>query len=237
MKTFFLMLSLVMSLSASAQTQTDYTLDQLDILKTCKKGTIQEENAQMALSYFNAHKWWNMKDQLSMHHPDYIQWHGSLAGIIASNPISNDSVPFKNGHITNANFIQTFAIVAYNNDVTKYIVKLRRVDCLRDDTVKMEVRFDSLQVQRDATGCITHGLPYGSAGFFEFRFKDFIDPVTGMKRRLLHTGGTFLDADASITVKAALIKLAQGPANIEMNHAKCKTYPQILKEFQEQLEE
>lgn len=237
MKLFFSLVLLLSSLTSRAQTGNEYTLEQLDVLKTCRPGTIQEENAQLALSYYRSHKWWNMKDQLVMHHPEYIQWHGSLAGIIAATPGMNNSVPFKDGLITNQNFLQTFAIVAYNNDITKYVVNLRRVDCFRDDTVRMEIRFDSLQVQRDVNGCITHGLPYGSAGFFEFQFKDFTDPNSGLKRRLLYTGGTYLDAEVSIKVKAALVKLSQGPSNIPQNPANCKTYPQILREFQDQLEE
>lgn len=237
MKLLFVFFTFATMLSARAQYEPDYNLDQLDVLHTCARGTVQETNARMAIGYMNAHKWWNLRDQMGMHHPEYQQWHGTLAGVIAVNPASNESVPFRNGVITNANFVKTFATVAYLNDITKYTVTATRLDCLGDDTVILVSQFKGFQVKRDVQGCITHGLNYGSPGNFQFRFKDYQSSPEAPVQRKVYQGFSHLDADYSIQVKTELARLAQGPANVEMNLANCKTYPQILGEFEEQIEQ
>lgn len=235
MKAFLVLALTFITANCFAQYEPDYSLEQLDVLKTCTKGSIKEKNALMALGYMNAHKWWNLRDQLGTHHPDYQQWHGSLSGVIAANPASNETVPFRNGVITNANFVRTFALVAYLNDITKYHVTVNRLDCLGDDTVIMVAHFHGFQVKRDAQGCITHGLNYGSPGNFQFRFTDYqASPQAPVQRKILQ-GFSHLDPDYSIRVKTELARLAEGPANVEPNLANCKTYQQIVTEFEEQI--
>jgi len=226
---------LTFSLGIFAQAEPDYTLEELDTLKTCTPGTIKEKNGLMAISYMNAHKWWNLKDQLLAHHPDLELWHGSLAGVIAADPSSNARVPFKNGIINNKNFVETFSLVAYLNDISKYGVEIKRLDCFTDNSVVMVVNFNGFQVKRDVNGCITHGLKYGSSGHLNFLFKDYQATPYSRPKRKLYKGNTFLNADYSLGVKARLAKIAKGQPNVAPNVANCKTYSQILEEFKLQV--
>lgn len=237
MKFLLSVVFIIMASSVQSQVEPDYTLEELDTLKTCTPGTIKEKNGLMAISYMNAHKWWNLKDQLLAHHPELELWHGSLAGVIAANPSSNATVPFKNGIITNENFVQTFSLVAYLNDISKYGVEIKRLDCFTDDSVIMVVKFKGFQVKRDASGCITHGLKYGSSGHLNFWFKDHAVTPGARPKRKLYKGNTFLDADYSLRVKTRLAELAKGEPNVEMNVANCKTYQTIYDEFKQQVGE
>ncbi len=239
MKVLFrlMVLGLFISGTSFAQTQDfKYTLKDLDVLKTCKLGSIQEVNAELALSHLKSFIWWNLKDQYESFHPDMKHWHASLAGIIAANPASEAGLPFKKGVMTKENFVKSFAIIAYLNDITKYAVIPSRLDCLGDDTVIIVSEFKAPQVRRDANGCITHALTYGSPTKLQFEFRDHQEEGSDHTQRLVYRLFSHLDENASLKVKAELAVLAQGPNNVQPNPANCKTLGQIQKEFQEQID-
>lgn len=238
MKKFFMMSLAITGLlgAINGYAQENYELKKLDVIQTCRTAN-QVRNAEMALDFMKAQIWWNIKDQYEALHPEQKGWHGSLAGTIAANPASNAQVPFKDGVITKDNMVKTFALIAFLNDIRKYRVAALRLDCVDENTIIIVGDFTSVQIRRDEKGCVTHELPYGTAINLQFEYRDYKADANSANQRLLYRTYTHMDYRPGLKVKADLARLAQGPANVEMDPANCKTYPQLIQEFQEQLEE
>ncbi len=204
----------------------NYRLKDLDVMKTCKLGTIQEVNAEMTISHLKSFIWWNLKDQYNSFHPELKHWHASLSAAVAANPLADLVVPFKKGIVTKANFVKTFAFIAFANDITGYTLVPTRLDCVGDDTVILVHHFKVPTVKRDGNGCITHVAHYAGLGREQFEFKD----------NMIYRMYSHFDENLTAKGKLDLDKIAQGPSNVQPNPAKCKTLKQIENEFQDQID-
>lgn len=220
----------------------EFSLKDLDKLHTCAPGTIQEKNGQMALDYLEAFVWWNAKDQLHMVGDDFVAWHASLAGLLEAMPAYQGKVPFEKGQWTKAKYVETLSFLAYANDLSQYKVKPTRVDCVGEDMVVLLTDFTGFQIRRDdVTGCPTHGTAFGSRTHIDIVFKNYPGEKKGdPDRRLVSKSFSHLDDLASSNVRGALAKIVgdpknPNPANIPLNPANCKTRAQVLKEFQDQV--
>ncbi len=220
----------------------EFSLKDLDKLQTCAPGTIQEKNGQMALDFLEAFVWWNAKDQLNMVGDDYIAWHASLAGLLESAPQYRGHVPFDKGQWTKKTYVETLSFLAYANDLSQYKVKPTRVDCVGDDSVVLLADFTGAQLRREeATGCPTHGLAFGSRTHIDVTFKNYSAVAPGgPSRRLVSRTYSHLDDLVSANVRLDLAKIVGDPkkpnaSNIPHNPANCKSRAQVLKEFQDQV--
>jgi hypothetical protein len=244
MKVFFLAAVFVFTCGSigpatSAEAQTVpadyYSLKRLDKLGTCALGTIQEVNAELALSHLKAFTWWNVKDQLEQIHPDYISWHSSIAGLLEVMPHLKPYVPAQNGQWTAKNYVETLAFLASANDIDKYEVEPTRVDCVGDSSVVLVNEFRGLQIRRDpATGCVTHGVPFGSPVKIMLELRDYQASPTAPTKRLVYRSVSNLDDRVSAEVRVKLAEVVKGPPNMPNDPSTCKTPAQILREFKDQ---
>lgn len=231
--------SLLLSKTAEAQRSTVpadyYSLKRLDKLQTCTLGTIQEINAELALTFLKAFTWWNMKDQMEQIHPDHISWHSSIAGLLEIMPHLKPYVPAKNGQWTTKNYVEVLAFIASANDIDKYVVEPVRVDCIGDSAVMLVTEFNGLQIRRDpATGCVTHGVPFGSPTKIMIELKDYQQTPSSPVKRLVYRSYSILDDKISAEVRMKLAEVVKGPPNMPNNPSTCKTPDQILREFKDQ---
>ena len=237
-KQFILSLAFAATALGAMQAYADdgqYSLKKLDLFQSCKPGTIQEKNGINALAYLEAFSAWHIKDQMNMLDPDMVTWHSSLAGLLEANPQLQNLVPFKNGQWTVATYVPTLAFLAYANDLDKYQTIPSRVDCIGDDTVVLITNFTGFQIRRDdVTGCVTHGLAFGSPAKIEVRFKKYAATQDAPERSLVYRVYSNLDDKVSAQVRVDLAKLVSGPPNVAPNPANCKTRKQILDDFQHQ---
>lgn len=212
-----------------------YSLKRLDKLGTCELGTVQELNAELALSHLKAFTWWNVKDQLEQIHPDYISWHSSIAGLLELMPQLKPVVPAKNGQWTANNYVETLAFLASANDIDKYVVEPVRVDCIGDSSVMLVTEFNGIQIRRDpTTGCVTHGVPFGSPTKIMLELKDYQASPAAPVKRLVYRSISNLDDRVSAEVRVKLAEVVKGPPNMPDNPSTCKTPAQILREFKDQ---
>lgn len=234
------------AVTAKAETGV-YALSDLDKMETCELGTVQEENAEMALSYQKTFGWWKVKDVVKMLHPDLISWHSSLAGLYELNAAAlKGKVPFEKGQTFKSNFAEAIAFIAYANDTDKYSVDIKRLDCVGKDKVVITTHFTGLQVARDPkTGCITHTAPYmslagteGIATNISFQFKEYQEPSAIVPnpnpvQRLIVSIDTHMDDMASVNVRKALAEKVktQTPMAAGEYPGACKTREDFKTEF------
>lgn len=161
MKKFVLGLAVtVMSLSAFAQKRDDATnLQKLDVLKTCVADE-QKATGEKVLNFMFNFRWWQIKSMMDSMHPEYTHWHGSRVFVAVVTPEQKwPSLPYRKGIITKDIFLEDLAMVAYTNDVPKYIVDIKRAECVGNDTVVLTTIFNGENVVRDSQGYITHRIP------------------------------------------------------------------------------
>jgi hypothetical protein len=234
-----LALAMVAGAASSVQAQTTYDpydLKKLDVLGTCKAGTVQEENAELALSFLKAFVAWHMNDQMSVIHPDFISWHSSLAGLLQAMPAYRGKVPFDKGQYTSATYLETMAFLAYHNDIEHYVVAPTRVDCVGDEKVILMTDFTGIQLARDAaTGCVTHQVPFGSPTKIAIEFKDYQKSASAPVEKLVWRVESYLDDQASVKVREELAKLVKTQPAMKPDPSTCKTQKMILDGFKAQV--
>lgn len=149
-----------MSLSALAQKRDDATnLQKLDVLKSCVSDE-QKAAGEKVLNFMFTFHWWQIKSLMDSMHPDYVQWHASRAFVAVVTPEQKwPSLPYRKGIISKNQFIEDLARIAYNNDVPKYLIDIKRAECVGNDTVVLTTMFNGENVVRDAEGYITHRIP------------------------------------------------------------------------------
>jgi hypothetical protein len=239
MKTMTLNLIIAVAMTSAFQAQAAFNLQDLDKLKTCKT-ELQKTNANTALAFLEAFSWWNAKDQMNIITPDYIAWHASLAGLLEAKPEYQGHVPFDGGQYTKDTYLETLSFIAAANDLSKYIQTPTRVDCVGNDDVVILEDFTSVQVRRDAQGCITHGTPYGSRVHLDFHLVNYSGAVGEPERRLVSRTFSHLDDKVSAKVREELAAIVGDPAhpnppNMPENPAACKTRAQFLQDFKDQV--
>lgn len=128
----------------------------LDKLKSCKTEQ-QLDTANRVLSYMFAFRWWHIKNMVDALHPQYVHWHASRVFHAVITPEGQrGNLPYKDGMVTRDEYLPDLAMVAYTNEVSKYIVALNRLECVGDDSVVLSSMFNGVSVFRDKEGYITH---------------------------------------------------------------------------------
>jgi hypothetical protein len=156
-----LLIALLSAMSLSAQAEyngqpVDKSLAELDKLTSCKTAQ-QIDTANRVLNYMFAFKWWHIKNMVDALHPQYVHWHGSRVFHAVITPEDQRAnLPYKDGMVTRDEYLQDLAMVAYTNEVSKYIVDLNRLECVGDDTVVLSSMFNGVSVFRDKDGYVTH---------------------------------------------------------------------------------
>lgn len=147
-----------MSLSAFAADDTT-NLQKLDVLKTCVSSE-QKTAGEKVLNFMFSFRWWQIKSMMDSMHPEYVHWHGSRVYVAVVTPEDKwPSLPYRKGIISKDVFLEDLAMVAYTNDVPKYIVDITRAECVGNDTVILSSNFNGVNVVRDAQGYVTHNIP------------------------------------------------------------------------------
>ena len=226
MKKFLIILSLATVMSAQAEES--YTVEKLDVIKTCKSEA-QIVTAEKGLALLENFKWWKIKNLMDSLHPDYHHWHASrvfLASVTPDDQVPN--LPFKNGIVKKENFVQDLAMVAYTNDVPKYIVDLKRLECVGDDTVVISSVFNGVSVVRNAEG---KALFKAEVTNIPTRWS-----IT-VKDGLIYRNIIDLTDSATMDIGKRLREVVKaGIPNVEPGTIPDQTYEQILQSFLEQAE-
>ena len=136
----------------------DKTVAELDVVKTCKTD-VQNETANKVLNYLFNFKWWHIKNMVDALHPDYVAWHSSrVFNAVLVPEEKRESLPYKDGIVTREEYLTDLAMVAYTNDVSKYVNDFQRMECVGNDTILISSIFYGLSVFRDKEGYITHKI-------------------------------------------------------------------------------
>jgi hypothetical protein len=141
----------------------------LDKLETCKTSH-QVENAKVALKWIAAYNdltsvsgnFTDMRTQRELFSEDFNVWHASLAGLAAfykGTPVF-EKLPFQSGQLDSKNYVMSVAFIAYANDLSKNKVIPKRVDCIKNNSVAVDIDFSGYQVKRDAEGYIQYEVEY-----------------------------------------------------------------------------
>lgn len=221
--TLFLATAMLMfSLSAKAQSN-NTNIEKLDLLKTCVTAE-QKDTAEKVLNFMFSYRWWNIKNMMSAIHPDYAHWHASRVYNAVVTPEDKwDALPYKKGIVTRETFLSDLAMVAYTNDVTKYIVDIKRAECLGADTVVLSSIFNGTSVFRNPEGYVTH----------EVKLENIPTRFTIMvKDGLIYRDS--IDLEDTVTVelwKKIKAAIASTPAMAPDESTKT-TYKKILEKFE-----
>lgn len=220
--TFLVAATVIFSLSVNAQSNST-SIEKLDVLKTCVTAE-QKDTAEKVLNFMFSYRWWNIKNMMSAIHPDYAHWHASRVYNAVVTPEDKwDALPYKKGIVTKETFLSDLAMVAYTNDVTKYIVDIKRAECLGSDTVVLSSIFNGTSVFRNSEGYVTH----------EVKLENIPTRFTIMvKDGLIYRNS--IDLEDTVTVelwKKIKAAIASNPAMAPDESTKT-TYKKILEKFE-----
>ncbi|MBC7741408.1 MAG: hypothetical protein H7061_04370 [Bdellovibrionaceae bacterium] len=139
-------------LGFQVQASESYPLEKLDKTQSCVNSA-QKMAAEKSLAFLENFKWWKIKNIVQSLHPGYQAWHASRVYWASVTPVEKiPSLPYKNGQVSHDGVIAELAMVAYTNDVPKYTIDLKRVECVADDIVIITTIFNGVNVVRNAQG-------------------------------------------------------------------------------------
>lgn len=230
LKSLLLATLFVASTQAQAAEGQPYSLEQLDVLKTCATAA-QKTTAEKGMSFLENFRWWNIKNLMQSLHPDYQQLHTSRVFAASVTPLDKvPSLPFKNGIVSKETFIQDLAMIAFTNDLSKYIVEMKRLECLGDDTVMISTVFNGLNAIRD---------PKSGKAYYQSEIKDLQTRfILTVKDGLIHRDIIDIKDSESAEIYKKLAEVIQtGKPNVPPGTIPDQTYEQILKDFSDKAAE
>lgn len=203
------------------------SLESIDKLKSCSTEQ-QQVMAQKILNHFENFAWWNIKALMAAMHPEFTEWHASRVFMATLYPESAIAkLPYKSGITSKENYVEYLAMIAYLNDVPKYTVDIKRIECTGNDTAVLTAVFNGTNLYRDAKG----------KALYKTEIKDLSTRfVAQVKEGLIYK--LIVDVEESTTQKmmdelTALIKA--GVQNVNSADIPDQKYEDILADFKKQL--